>query len=124
MEIAIPAPDVIGGLERHLIAEFALAVREWSSYIPTLTQWEDEHLLENPSEESLAAHKRMVERLLRFGRFVSWATEEPQFPDRQTAEIVAAAQATLRDKLLMWHRPRISLAESDRILAACFPDES
>src|SRR5258708_7952969 len=123
MEIAIPAPDVLGQLEKRLIAEFAQAVHEWSRYIPTLTKWEDDQLLDNPTEESLAAHKRMVERLLAFGRFISLVTEQPQFSDRQTAEIVAAAQAILQDKLLMWHRPRMSRAESDKILSTCFPDE-
>src|ERR1043166_1323451 len=107
MEIAVPAPDVIGQLEKHLIAEFAMAVEQWSKYISTLSTWEDDHLLDDAKPESLAAHKRMVERLLAFGRFISLVTEQPEFPDRQTAEIVTATQATLQDKLLMWHRPRM-----------------
>ena len=124
MEIAVPAPDVLGRLKKRLIAEFGLAVEEWARYVPILTKWEDEHLLDNPTAEALAAHKRMVERLLDFGRFISLVTEWQEFPDRRTSEMAAAAQSAFEDKLLMWHRPRISEEEADKILAACFPDES
>src|SRR5437899_227859 len=115
MEIAIPAPEVIGQLEERLIGEFALAVQERSSYISTLSKWEDDQLLDNPNPESLAAHKRMVERLLAFGGLLSVATAQREFPDRKTAEIVSATQATLQDKLLMWHRPRMNREDADRI---------
>ena len=96
MDIAIPAPDVNGQLEKHLIAEFAFAVEQWSRYISTLAKWEDEHLLDNPAQESLAAHRRMVERLLAFGRFISLATEQPEFPDRKTAEMIVELEPKLK----------------------------
>ena len=124
MDIAIPAPYVIAQLEKRLISEFALAVEEWTKYICTLTKWEDDHLLENASAESLAAHRQMVERLLGFGRFIGQTTQQPEFPDRKTAELVAITQTVLNDKLLMWHRPRMNKEEADRILSVCFPNES
>src|SRR5437016_5515624 len=102
MEIAIPAPDLIGHLEKRLLAEFALTAEEWSHCISALTKWEDEHLLDNPTAELLRAHKATLQRLLAFGRFISPTTEQPDFPDRSTAEMVAATQVVLQDKLQMW----------------------
>ena len=48
----------------------------------------------------------------------------PDFDDAKTAEMIEANQQVLRDNLRMWHGPRMSKEESDRILSACFPDES
>src|SRR5688572_26730913 len=102
MEIAIPAPDLVGHLEKRLLGEFALAAEEWSRCISALTKWEDDHLLENPTPELLDAHHATLQRLLAFGRFISLATEQPAFPDRSTADLVAATQIVLKDKLQMW----------------------
>ena|SRR5437867_4374741 len=112
-------------LEKRLLAEFATDSEEWSRYVSALCAWEDSHLLENPTPEDLAEHKTTVERMLRFGRFLSMLSEHPDFPDRDTAEMVAATLRTLEDKLRMWHgSSKMTEAESDRILSACFPDES
>ena len=121
MEIAIAAPDLVGHLEKRLLAEIALASEQWSGCVSALTQWEDDHLLGNPTPDLLDAHKATLQRLLAFGRFISLSTEQPDFPDRPTAEMVAAAQVVLKDKLQMWHRPRMSQEEADRIVSACFP---
>jgi hypothetical protein len=123
MEIALQAPDLVGFLEKRLLAEFALAAEEWSASISVLTKWEDDHLLDSPTPEALEAHKKTLQRLLAFGRFISLGTEQPNFPDRSTAAMVEATQSALKDKLQMWHGPRISPEESDRILSACFPSE-
>lgn len=123
MEIAIPAPDLVGNLEKRLLAEFALAAEEWSRCVPALTKWEDEHLLDHPSPELLEQHTTTVQRLLAFGRFLSLATEQPVFPDRATAEMVASTLVALQDKLRMWHRPRMSREDADRVISACFRDE-
>ena len=124
MEIAIPAPDLVGNLEKRLLAEFARAAEEWSRCVPALTKWEDDHLLDHPTPELLDEHKATLKRLVAFGGFISLATEQPAFPDRSTAEMVAAVQVVLKDKLRMWHGPRMSREEADRILGACFPSES
>lgn len=114
--------DVIGRLQRRWLANLAETIEEWSAFVSTLSRWEDEHLLENPTPELLADHKATTERLLAFGSSISLVTENRKFPDRRIAEMVAATQVVLQDKLRTWHAPRIGKAESDRILAACFPD--
>jgi len=117
-------PDYVGHLEERLVREFALSVEDWSRCVAQLSRWEDEHLLENPTPELLARHKATLERLIGFGEFLSLSTAHPDFPDKPLAELVAATLTCFQDKLLMWHGPRMSREESDKILAACFPDES
>ena len=124
MEIALPVPDLISRLQKRLLAEAREVVEQWSGFVSALAKWEDDHLLDNPTPGVLADHKATVECCLAFGRFVSLGMERPDFPDLQLAEIVSATQSALQDSLRMWHSPRMSKAESDRILALCFPDES
>jgi hypothetical protein len=57
------------------------------------------------------------------GRVFALATAHSDFPDRATADLVNATLGVLKDKLRRWHTDRMSKGESDRILAACFPDE-
>jgi hypothetical protein len=122
MEIAIPMGDIIGRLQKRWLANVAETVEEWSAFVSTLSRWEDDNLLDNPTPELLADHKATVERLLALGSSFSLTTENRKFPDRRIGEMVAATQVVLQDKLRMWHSPRMSMVESDRVLAACFPD--
>jgi len=117
-------PDYIGHLQERLLREFAHGVEDWSRCVDQVTRWEDEHLLDNPTPELLAQHKTALKRLIGFGKFISLSTEHPEFPDRETAELVRATQHCFQDKLAMWHGPQLSAEESERILAACFPNES
>jgi hypothetical protein len=117
-------PDYVGHLEERLLREFALAVDDWSRCVSQVTGWEDEHLLDNPTPELLARHKATLKRLLRFGQFISQTTEQPDFPNQDLTELVRSTQRCFQDKLTMWHGPRLSPEESNRILTACFPHES
>lgn len=123
MEITLPVPEAISRLQRRLLSELASTVEEWSWFVSTLAQWEDDHLLDNPAPELLADHETTVRRLLAFGRMLAAAAETPNFCDRQTAESVAATLLVLEDKLRMWHGPQIDREESRRILAEVYPDE-
>ncbi|PWU18298.1 MAG: hypothetical protein C5B50_09495 [Verrucomicrobia bacterium] len=123
MEIALESSDVISRWQSRLLGNFNQAVEEWSAFVPALTRWEDEHLLDSPAAELLADHKTTIKRLIAFGKFIALGTEQPDFPDRRLAESVASTLLILEDKLRLWHGPPMSKADSDRILAACFPDE-
>jgi hypothetical protein len=123
MEIAVPMEDVVGRMQKRWLASFAETVEEWSACVSALSRWEDEHLLDGSTPAFLADHKATIGRLLGFGRSLSLVTENPDFFEGDIRDMVAATQLVLQDKLRMWHGPRLAQADSDRILAACFPDE-
>ena len=123
--VGIPTvPDFVGMLETRIVREMAGLADEWCRCVSALTPWEDDNLLDNPTADLLASHKTTIENLLRLGRFINRSTGQPDYPDRKTSEIVSAALELLEDKLRMWHAPRMSKEESDRIIAQCFSNES
>ena len=124
MEIAIPVPvmpDYFEKLEAHILHEFAEGVAAWGESVTSLAQWEDERLLEGPTPETLAAHRRTVDRLIAFGRFLALTTEHPDFPDTALKQNVAATLQTLRDKIPLWHG-QMQKDKADAILKAAFPE--
>src|SRR5437764_14523775 len=122
--LAMPlVPDFMEHLEMHFLRELAGIVYDWSKCRNLLTQWEDEHLLDNPSPDSLAKHKQAIDRLVRFGRFLALATEQPEFTEPKLAQIVRATQSCLQDKLALWHGKTLAPEQKAEILRTCF-DES
>jgi hypothetical protein len=119
--LAIPlVPDFIGYVEMLLRRELTATVHDWSRCATLLSHWEDEHLLDNPQPELLGRHKDATERLLRFGRFLAIATEQPDFADHQLAQIVGSTQSCLQDKLALWHGRTLSGEGRAEILKSCF----
>ena len=100
MDIATPAgvlPDYFEKLEARILQEFSEGVAAWGQSVTALSRWEEKHLLDDPSADVLAAHRRTVERLIHFGRFLSLTTEHPDFPDialkeneKRTGQLVGA----------------------------------
>jgi hypothetical protein len=124
MVIAIPVPvmpDYFEKLDAHILQEFAEGAAVWGETVTALARWEDEHLLEGSTAETLAAHRRTVDRLIAFGRFLALTTDTPDFPDPALKENVAAALQTLRDKIPLWHS-QMPKDKADVILKAAFPE--
>lgn len=131
MELALPLDDVLlGSLQKHLkghldllAGELHQAIERVSELIPALSRWEDDHLLDKASAADLARHKAMVERLLRFLDFAAIAAEQPSPIARpETAQMLEAARALLRDKLTLWHSPAMERSQAEKILSECFPE--
>ena len=122
MEIALPMvmPDYFEKTEARILQEFAEAVATWGQSVTALAAWEDEHLLDHPTPENLAAHRRSLEQLIGFGKFIARTTEHPDFSDTATKEIVEATLQTLRDKIPLWHS-RMPKEKAAEILKAAFP---
>ena len=124
MEMALAAevmPDYFEKLEARILQEVAEGVSAWGRSVTALSRWEQEHLLDNPSPEVVAAHRRTVERLIRFGRFLALATEHPDFPDVSLKRNVAATLQTLSDKIPLWHGT-MPKEEANDIVKAAFPE--
>ena len=121
---ALPLPlvsDIPGDLMERLTGSIVETANAWAGCYQRITEWEKEHLLGDPPPQgALEAHKTTVQRMILLGGILSWATRDPNFPDRKVAEIVEATQACLLDKLALWHRNTMSKEESDRLLVEVF----
>ncbi len=115
------SPDYFEKLEARIHQEFAEGVAAWGQSVTALARWEEEHLLDHPGTEALAAHRRTVERLIQFGRFLALTTEHPDFPDATLKATVAATLQTLRDKIPLWHGT-MPKEQADVILKTAFPE--
>jgi hypothetical protein len=113
------ATDCVGHLEKRLARELVAEAEEWSECASALTLWEDQCLLDTPSEELLARHKATVERLLQFGKLLLSVVEHSEFPDKKLGAMVSATQQCLQDKLAMWHGD-MTAERRDKILADVF----
>ncbi|HVM48832.1 MAG TPA: hypothetical protein VMU04_12445 [Candidatus Acidoferrum sp.] len=114
-------PDYFEQLESRILQDFAEGVAAWGRSVTALSQWEQEHLLDNPRRDLLVAHREAVERLLRFGRFLARTTAHPDFPDTALKGNVAATLQTLEDKVPLWHGT-IDREQAEIILKAAFPE--
>jgi len=113
-------PDYFEKLQARILQDFTEGVDAWGQSVTALSRWEAEHLLDNPGADVLATHRRIVDRLIQFGRFLALTTEHPDFPDAALKQTIAATLQTLRDKIPLWHGT-ISQEEADSILKAAFP---
>ncbi len=103
----------------RLVRYFKAQVEDWYDECRQLTSWEDEHLLDDPRPEKLAEHARLLDELERVGRWLSQATQSPDFPDRSTADLVSMALQDLKDRRAMWHGQKVSNERRAEILKAC-----
>jgi hypothetical protein len=120
LTLTVPlATDCVGHLEKRLARELAAEAEEWSECASALTLWEDQHLLDSPSDDLLGRHQATVERLLQFGKLLLSVVEHPDFPDKELTAMVSATQQCLQDKLVMWHGT-MSAERRETILTAVF----
>ena len=123
LDVEAQSESLFQGLVKRL--QFAKSVEEWSRSINSLNRWEDEHLLvDNPSPERLAQHKKILDRLMTFGQFCALVTSCPEFTDSDTANMVFATQQILRDKLRIFHHPVTGEegARLEQLLKEVFPE--
>jgi hypothetical protein len=124
METAVPMsimPDYFEKLEARIWQELREGIAAWGESVTALSHWEEEHLLDSPAAETLAAHAQAVRRLIRFGRFITLATEHRDFPDPGLKGNVAATLQTLEDKIPLWHGT-MPKDKSEALLRAAFPE--
>lgn len=118
-------PVDAGALFKALVdrGRFAKAAQQWSQSVSHLSSWEaDNILVDNPPPKNSAAHKEAVERLIHLGQLLAFIASYPDFDDIETAEMIHATQIVLRDKLRMWHGPKVTRQKADQILNEVFPE--
>ncbi len=97
--------DLGGGLTTRLARYFKAQVEDWYDVCRHLTVWEERHLIDQPTPERLAKHARLLDELEHAGRWLSRATQSPDFPDQATAELVGMTMQDLQDRRALWHGP-------------------
>lgn len=112
--------DLSGGLAARLLRYFKAQVEDWYDVCRRLTEWEDRHLLGNPTPERLAEHARLLDELERVGHWLALATQSPDFPDRPTGDLIAMTLQDLKDRRALWHGPQLSEERRAEIFKACF----
>ena len=120
--LPVPAADpqeIAGSLARRLARYFKAQVEDWYDVCRHLSDWEDRHLVDHPTPERLAEHARLLDELERVGRWLALATQSADFPDRNTAELVAMTLRDLKDARALWHGS-MSSERREEILRAVF----
>ncbi|PWU10784.1 MAG: hypothetical protein C5B50_24780 [Verrucomicrobia bacterium] len=67
----------------------------------------------------MTQHTRLLDELEQVGRWLASATAHPDFPDRETAELVKMTLQDLKDARSLWHG-NLSQERRDEILRAVF----
>src|SRR6266852_1766633 len=81
--------DLGAALARRHVRYFKAQVEDWYDVCRHLSDWEDQHLVDQPAAERLAEHARMLDELERVGHWMALVTQSPDFPDDATAGLVA-----------------------------------
>ncbi len=103
----------------RLLRYFKAQVEDWYDVCRHLTDWENRHLLDNLTSEGLAEHALLLDELERTGRWLGRATQNPDFPDQSTADLITMTLQDLKDRRALWHG-QINETRRAEILSAAF----
>jgi hypothetical protein len=116
--VAEPA-ELAGGISKRVLRLVKAQVEDWYDVCRGLSDWEDQHLLDQPGPERLAEHARSLDELERVGHWLSLTTGSSDFPDRVTADLVAMTLQDLKDARSLWHGT-LTKERREEILRAVF----
>ena len=121
--LALESDSFFQSFWERILGELPAAAEEWSRRVNELNSWEVQNLftVERPSPDALARHRKIVDRLMFLGQLFAFITTHPEFPDRDTAEMVFATQYQLREKLEAFHHP-MAEDQAEQVLKEVFPE--
>src|SRR5438128_2704017 len=124
MPLTEPLPYMLRETRRARLAEVPLlaeAVR-WFEHCRMLRDFENKHLLAQPRDEDLRAHRVVIADLIADGEILAWQARQSG-ADFSTVgfkiEDIEAETRLLRDTSRMFHEP-MPADEAERILEAAF----
>jgi hypothetical protein len=100
--VTCPA-EVAGGISRRVLRFFRAQVEDWYDVCRQLSDWEGRNLAGQAIPERIAEHLQLLDELERVGRWMMQATQDSEFPDQATAELVAMTVQDLKDARALWH---------------------
>ena len=124
MPLTEPLPYMLRETRRARLAEAPLlaeAVR-WFEHCRLLRDFENKHLLSNPSGEDLRAHRVVIADLIADGEILAWQARQSGTDLSGVGfkiEDIEAETRLLRDNARMFHEP-MPPAEAERILEEVF----
>jgi len=107
---------------QHLVWKMEEEVRRWCDDVARLTDFEDEKLLDEPTRKDLEAYRKVLIMLRLNGRRYASAAEDAESPVAHLGEMIDAHVESLDEKERLFLAPRMSKADSDRVLAQVFGD--
>jgi len=111
--------QLTGSLSKRVFRLFKAQVEDWYDGCRRFSEWEEQNLLDEPTPKQLAEHALALDVLERIGRWFSVASQGDDFPDRETAELVAMTVQDLRDRRALWHGT-LKPEQREEILRAVF----
>jgi hypothetical protein len=115
-----PEPlDLAGGLSQRFLRSFRAQVEDWYDVCRRLSLWEERRLVDEPTPEDFREHARILEELERTGRWVALVTQNSDFPDSATAELVAMTLKDLTDRRALWHGT-MTPEQREKVLGSIF----
>src|SRR6266404_4738352 len=124
MPLTEPLPSMLRETRRARLADAPLmgeTVR-WFEHCRMLRDFENKHLLTNPKDHDLRAHRVVIADLIADGEILAWQARQSG-ADLSSAgfrvEDIEAETRLLRDNARMFHEP-MPAAESERILEEVF----
>jgi hypothetical protein len=115
-----PEPlDVAGGLSQRFPRSFQAQVEDWYDVCRRLSLREERRLAEEPSPEDFSEHGRILEELERTGGWLALVTQNVDFPDAATADLVAMALKDIADRRALRHGT-MTPEQRDKVLAGIF----
>src|SRR5207247_5325520 len=124
MPLTEPLPYMLRETRRARLAEVPLlaeAVR-WFEHCRMLRDFENKHLLAQPREEDLRAHRLVIADLIADGEILAWQARQGGTDFSAVGfriEDIEAETRLLRDSARMFHEP-MPADEAERILEAAF----
>ena len=128
MPLTEPLPYMLRETRRARLAEVPLlaeAVR-WFEHCRMLRDFENKHLLAQPRDEDLRAHRVVVADLIADGEILAWQARQGGADFSAVGfkiEDIEAETRLLRDSARMFHEP-MPAGEAERILEAAFGQPS
>ncbi|PYJ02916.1 MAG: hypothetical protein DME25_14460 [Verrucomicrobia bacterium] len=124
MPLTEPLPYMLRETRRARLAEAPLlaeAVR-WFEHCRMIRDFENKHLLTNPTPEDLRAHRVVIADLIADGEILAWQARQSGTNFSAVGfkvEDVEAETRLLRDNARMFHEP-MPAAEAERVLEEAF----
>jgi hypothetical protein len=114
--------DVAGGLSQRFLRSFKAQVEDWYDVCRRLSLWEERRLADEPTLEDFSEHARILKELEITGRWLALVTQNADFPDVATADLVAMTLKDIVDRRALWHGT-MTPERREKVLTSIF-DES